>query len=267
MKVIDLSNEYEKLYFECLEDWSEEVKEAGDHKEVWYSKMKDKGLMVKLAVDDRGEVGGMIQYIPIEHSFVEGKELYFINCIWVHGHDTGRGNFQKKGMGKALLESAEADARARGAKGMVAWGIPLPFWMNASWFKKHGYAKVDTQGFLGPVLLWKPFTDDAVPPRWIKEKKKPETIPGKVTVTAFLNGWCPAQNMVFERAKRAASEFGDKVIFRKIDTFDRDVFLEWGIADALFIDDKRVTTGPPPSYDKIKKLIAKRVDRKRKTQK
>src|SRR4030066_1891812 len=123
MKVIDLSIEYEKLYFVCLEDWSEEVKEAGDHKEVWYSKMKDKGLRVKLAVDDRGEVGGIIQYIPIEHSFVEGKELYFINCIWVHGHDTGRGNFQKKGMGKALLESAEADARARGAKGRGAWGI------------------------------------------------------------------------------------------------------------------------------------------------
>src|SRR3989337_3586029 len=134
MKVIDLSNEYEKLYFECLEDWSEEVKEAGDHKEVWYSKMKDKGLRVKLTVDDRGEVGGMIQYIPIEHSFVEGKELYFINCIWVHGHKQGRGNFQKSGMGKALLQAAENDVKAMGAKGVVAWGIPLPFWVKGTGF-------------------------------------------------------------------------------------------------------------------------------------
>jgi len=98
-----------------------------------------------------------------------------------------------------------------------------------------------------------------MPPKWIKDKKKPETIPGKVTVTAFLNGWCPAQNLVFERAKRAASEFGDKVVFQKINTFDRNVFLEWGIADALFIDGKQVRTGPPPSYEKIKKLIIKRV--------
>ncbi len=95
--------------------------------------------------------------------------------------------------------------------------------------------------------------------KWINPKKKPEASAGKVTVTAFLNGWCPAQNMVFERAKRAASEFGDKVIFQKIDTFDRATFLEWGMADALFIDDKPVRTGPPPSYDKIKKLIAGRV--------
>lgn len=259
MKVIDLTEEYERLYFTCLEDWSEEMKEAGDHKEVWYNKMKDRGLGVKLAVDENGDVGGMIQYIPIEHSFVEGEDLYFINCIWVHGHKKGRGNYQKKGMGKALLQAAETDARSRGAKGMVAWGIALPFWMKASWFKKQGYTQVDKQGILGEVLLWKIFSEDARPPKWIKDKKGPETIPGKVTVAALLNGWCPAQNLVFERAKRAASEFGDKVVFRKIDTFDRNVFLEWGIADALFIDDKLVRVGPPPSYEKIKKLIAKKV--------
>ena len=259
MKVIDLAAEHKQLYFVCLEDWTEEMKEAGDHKEVWYNKMKDKGLRVKLALDDRGEVGGMIQYIPIEYSFVEGKELYFVNCIWVHGYKQGRGNFQKKGMGKALLQAAENDVKTMGVKGIAAWGIPLPFWMKASWFKKQGYTKVDKQGFLGNVLLWKPFISDVMPPKWIKQKKKPETIPGKVAITAFLNGWCPAQNLVFERAKRAASEFGDKVVFRKIDTFDRETFLEWGIADALFIDNKQVRTGPPPSYEKIKKMISKRV--------
>jgi len=256
MKVIDLTEDYKQLYFVCLEDWCEEMKEGGDHKEVWYNKMKDKGLGVKLALDDNGKVGGMIQYIPIEHSFAEGKDLYFINCIWVHGYKKGRGNFQKKGMGKALLQAAETDVKAKGAKGMVAWGISLPFWMKASWFKKQGYTKVDKQE--GQVLLWKPFTNNAILPKWIKQKKKPEMTPGKVTVTAFLNGWCPAQNIVFERAKRAASEFRDKVVFREINTFDRKVFLEWGIADALFIDDKQVRTGPPPPYGKIKKLIAKR---------
>ncbi len=259
MKIIDLSSEYEKLYFVCLEDWSEEIKEAGNHKEVWYSKMKDKGLRVKLALDDNGQVGGMIQYVPIEYSFAEGKDLYFINCIWVHGHKQGRGNFQKKGMGKALLQAAEDDARTLGAKGIAAWGVPLPFWMKASWFKKQGYIQVDKLGFLEQVLLWKTFTDGAIPPKWIRQRKKPELIPGKVTVTAFLNGWCPAQSLVFERAKRAATELGDKAVFQPIDTSDRNNFLEWGILDALFIDGKPVRTGPPPSYEKIRKIIAKRL--------
>src|SRR3990172_13196827 len=110
---------------------------------------------------------------------------------------------------------------------MVAWGILLPFWMKASWFKKQGYRKVDRQWI--QVLLWKPFTKDATPPRWIKAKKRPQKMLDKVVVTAFLNGWCPAQNLTFERARRAAAEVGDKVVFRKIDTFDRDTFLEWGL--------------------------------------
>ena len=257
MTIIDLTPEHEKLYFMCLEDWSDEMKEAGSHKESWYGMMKDQGLRVKLALDDRGDVGGMIQYVPVEQSSAEGNDLYFINCIWVHGYKEGRGNFQKRGMGKGLILAAEDDARALGVKGIAAWGMSMPFWMKASWFRKQGYRKVDRQGM--QVLLWKSFVEDALPPRWIQQRKSPETTPGKVTVTGFINGWCPAQNMVFERAKRAASEIGDKVVFREINIFNRDTFLEWGIADGLFIDGKEVRTGPPPSYQKILKAIAKKV--------
>lgn len=257
MKIIDLSDEHKQTYFKCLEDWSEEMEEACGHKEIWHVKMQGKGFRVKLALDDDGKVAGMIQYIPIEESFVKGKDLFFIYCIWVHGHKKGIGNRQKKGMGKALLKAAETDAKALGAKGIAAWGLALPFWMKASWFKKQGYKKADRYSF--QTLLWKPFSEDAIPPKWIKPKKKPEIHPGKVTVTSFKNGWCPAQNIVFERAKKAASELGDKVIFQEIDTFDRDVFLEWGQCDALFIDGKQVRTGPPPSYEKIKKKIAKKM--------
>ena len=78
MKIIDLTEEHRNIYFVCLEDWSDEMKEAGNHKRLWYEAMKDKGLRVKLALDHDGIAGGMIQYFPIEHSFVEGKELYFI---------------------------------------------------------------------------------------------------------------------------------------------------------------------------------------------
>jgi len=256
VKIIDLQDEYKHLYCLCLEDWSDDIKEAGDHKLRWCGRMKDKGLRVKLALDDNGEVGGMIQYVPIEYSSAEGEGLYFINCIWVHGHKKGRGNFQKKGMGKALLKSAEDDMKSMNVKGLVAWGLILPFFMRSSWFKKHGYRKADRDGMM--ELVWKPFAADAKPPRWIRHRRKPEPEPGRVTVTALINGWCPAQNMVYERAKRACGEFGDRAVFKSIDTFDRNVFLEWGQSDALFIDRKQVRTGPPPSYEKIRKLIEKK---------
>lgn len=257
MLIEDLTPEYEKLYCMCLEDWSGEMKEAGDHKEKWYCRMKDNGLMVKLAKDEEGNAVGMIQYVPIEYSFAEGKELYFINCIWVHGYKEGVGNFQKKGVGKALLKAAEEDAERLGAKGIAAWGLALPFWMKASWYKKQGYKTVDSYDMQS--LLWKPFTEDAAPPSWIRKKKKPAGKPGVVTVSAFINGWCPAQNIAFERAKRAAAEFEGKVVFDEYDTSDREVLQEWGLSDALYIDGKEVGTGPPPTYEKLRGLIEKKV--------
>jgi GNAT superfamily N-acetyltransferase len=261
MDIVDLTEKYTDKYFLCLEDWSGEIKEAGNHKEIWYKKMKDKGLRVKLAVED-DKVCGMIQYVPIEHSFVEGEDLFFINCIWVHGYKKGVGNHQKKGIGKSLLSAAEDDVRSLDSKGLAAWGITMPFWMKASWFKKQGYKKIDKNGMA--VLLWKPFTDDAIPPKWIKEKKKPGKIEDKVAVTSFKNGWCPAQNLSYERAKRASLEFGEKVHFQELNTFDREVLLEWGISDALFIDGKQIRTGPPPSYEKLRKKIGRKVKKLKK---
>ncbi|MFW9772425.1 MAG: GNAT family N-acetyltransferase [Candidatus Thorarchaeota archaeon] len=262
MEIINLTEEYKRTYFVCLEDWSDEMKEAGNHKENWYKRIKEKGLGVKLALDDNKKCVGMIQYIPIEYSNAEGKDLYFINCIWIHGYEEGIGNHQKKGYGMKLLQAAEEDVKSKGAKGIVAWGLSLPFWMKASWYKKHGYIKVDKDSIA--ILLWKPFTEDAVAPKWIKQKKNPQKVPGKVTVTIFMNGWCPAQSIVYERAKRAALEFGDDIIFQEIDTFNRETYLEWGIFTGLFIDRKEIRTGPPPSYEDIKKKIAKKVKKLKK---
>ncbi|MBM2816727.1 MAG: N-acetyltransferase protein [Ignavibacteria bacterium] len=258
MEIIDLSPQYEKLYFCCLEDWSDEMAESGNHKACWYDNMKDKGLRVKLAKNDKDEIVGMIQYAPSDYTFIEGKGIYLVLCIWVHGYkNKGVGDWRKKGMGKALLRAAEDDVRALGGKGLAVWGLAIPVFMRASWFKKQGYTVVDKDSMIR--LLWKPFTEDALPPTLLKLTKKPEKIEGKVNVSYILNGWCPAKNIVYERAKRIAEEFPEKVVFYTIDSFDKEVMLEWGISDALFIDGKQVRTGPPPSFAKLQKKIAKRV--------
>jgi GNAT superfamily N-acetyltransferase len=256
MKIIDLDDEHLEIFRCCLEDWSDEIREGGSHRADWIRAMKDRGLGVKLAVEGEKTLG-MIQYVPIEHGFAEGRDAYFVHCVWVHGHKKGVGDQRKKGIGKALLKAAEEDAAARGAKSMVVWGVSMPFWMKASWFRKHGYKKVDKIGM--QVLLWKPFAPDATAPKWIREKKRPAAGEGVVAVTAFHHGWCSSGNITFERAKRAAAEFGDKVYWREIGTLDRDAYREWGISDGIYLDGKNIRTGPPLSYDKIKRVIAKRV--------
>ncbi|MBN1647045.1 MAG: GNAT family N-acetyltransferase [Spirochaetales bacterium] len=256
MYITDLQPEHESLFFLCLEDWSSEIREAGPHKADWYNKMKNRGLCVKLAVDN-GTVCGMIQLVPAENSFAEGSNFYFIHCIWVHGYREGIGNYQKRGIGKVLLLAAEDEAKEKGASGLAAWGLSLPVWMQAKWFIRQGYKKADRVG--QAVLVWKAFDSSAETPKWIRLKKKPEKTEGKINVTAFLNGWCPAQNIVFERMKRAVAEFGDIVDFTVIDTTDRKNYLEWGISDGIYLDGKSITTGPPLSYDKIRRLLARKV--------
>jgi len=260
MQVVDLNDlnqAHRDVYFACLECCPEGSQEGREHKARWYTQMRDRGLGVKLAIDNDGALAGMIQYLPIELTFAEGRDLYVILCIWVHGHRRGVGNHQHHGLGGALLRAAETDVATRGAKGMVAWGLALPTWMRASWFKKHGYTKVERDGLA--VMLWKPFCDQARPPRWRQRKALPPNAPNKATVTAFVNGWCPAMNMVSERARRACAACGDEVAFRMISTLDDDIRDTWGITDGLFIDDKQIRTGPPLSYNKLLRMIRRRV--------
>jgi GNAT superfamily N-acetyltransferase len=260
MRIVDLDETTKPLFCLCLEDWSDDAKEADERRCRWVDRLTARGLRAKLALDDAGTPGGMIQYLPIEESTVDGTGLYFITCIWVHGHKQGRGNFQGHGMGKALLAAAEEDARSLGAKGMAAWGLWLPFWMKASWFKRHGYRAVARNGIAS--LLWKPFVAEAQPPRWFRRTDRPlERTADRVNVTAFVNGWCSAGILTAERARRVAGEFGEKVVFREIDTSEHRTVAEWGLADALFVDSKQVMTGPPISPARLRKIISKRVAR------
>jgi GNAT superfamily N-acetyltransferase len=259
MQIVDLQPSQLALYLVCLKDWDDEwCRDTGPRKQQWYDAFKEKGLRVKLAIDDDGEVAAMIEYLPIEHSRVDGEGLYFIHCIWVHGYMGGLGNRQGRGIGPRLLEVAEEDARARGAKGMVAWGLIRPAWMNAPWFESQGYTRVDEEDVY--ALVWKPFTEDAVPPKWFKQQKVPRPSPGVVTVTSFVPGWCSSGNLTYELARRAAAELGDRVVFQEHDTSDKAVVREWGISDALFIDGDRIRVGEGLTLEEIRALIRVRLD-------
>jgi len=160
-------------------------------------------------------------------------------------------------MGTALLNAAEEDCRQLGTNGLVTWGLVIPVFMRASFFRRKGYTVVDKNGFMR--LLWKPFNENAIPPRFMNPKKLPKKGSEKVNITMFRNGWCPAVNVAFERAIRASLEFQGEINIQEYDSKNREIVNEWGIHEGLYIDGKEVRTGPPASYTKIRKKIAGRV--------
>ncbi len=259
MDIVDLGPEHENVYLSCLKPEDTTFTDGIPMKRDWYREYHDRGVRVKLAIDDDGAVAGMIQYVPRPLApFVVGDDdIWAIHCIWVHVYESGIGNRGGKGMGSALLKAAEEDMRQRGARGVAAWGLMFPQWMNVPWFEKQGYSKVDVQGVMG--LAFKAFDPDVDEPRWLQERKHPEPIPGKVRVSSFVIGWCTSGNLNHEWARQAAQELGDDVVFETYDTSDPEVVREWGITTGIYVDGEPYPVDGSETYEKFHEHIRSRL--------
>lgn len=249
MRIVELDDANERTWLVCLKDWADEP-QGLSHRAEWHRRLKNRGLRVELAVMDDGVVGGMIQYLPIEYSMATGQGLYFIQCTWVHGYSEGPGNLQRRGMGKALLASAEKHAKELGAKGIAAWGNTFPGWMPVAWLLGKGYVEADRNG--PRVLVWKSFASDAVPPRWRTRREVPAHMPGEVTVTVFFSPWCMDACDFYEAVLATVAEMAGKVRLKLIDTSRPETLDEWGISNAVFVNDREITGG----IEELRKVIA-----------
>lgn len=253
--VRDLQKDDELEFCHCLESWSEEMAESGTHKEQWLARMKREGLGVKLAVTEDGNYAGMIQYYPSRFSpaLIPTEDAWFIHCIWVHGYKKGQGNFQGKGIGKAMLMSAEEDIRGRGGKIILAWGLKLPFWMKSKWFKKNGYKTSDTIGM--QELVQKDLVESEYGAVWRRPKKTPSPVDeaGLLQVTTFMSGACTVTAIAYERLKKVI--IGLPVVDILIDSSLPENLDEWGLSDIMFIGTKKVPVGPPPSAKKLRRIL------------
>ncbi len=260
-EIVDVDDSNRNGFCSCFEDWSDEIREAGTHRLDWYNKMKDRGLGAKIVRDTDGTLCGHIQYIPAEFAPLTSGNYYFIYCIWVHGHKQGIGDRRGSGMGTALLQAAEEDIRSRGADGIAAWGVSIPVWMKASWYKKHGYKSVQKDGMR--QLLWKPLKAEIEPPRWLEIKERPPSAEaeGRVIVTSLFSGICPVTNLAYERSKAVADEFGNNVSFSEVNISEPADIEKWGMSDALFVNKTQIVLGPPIAKQKIRKIISKELNK------
>ena len=180
--MVDVSEKTQDAFFRCLQDEQAEDPRLVKIRKQWYERNKEKGLRARLLILEDGRIGGLCQYIPIEHSPLIGRDLMAILCLWVHGYDHGVGVQQGRGYGRRMLDEIEEDARLSGKKGVAAWGVDWETnWMPAAFFEHRGYTRTDEEDKV--KVFWKPFSPGAGPPRLLRLDKPPSKGTDRVNVT------------------------------------------------------------------------------------
>ena len=139
IEIRDMQAEDEVFVGSCThvaetEEWDAICKKRID----WFHRMYDeKGLRIKVALMN-GEHAGFIYLYPIETSpwGPAGKDLAVITCL-----DAEK---KKQGVGNALMQAAEEEAKKQGRKGICVTGYywEEPWFMPAQFFEKLGYEMV-----------------------------------------------------------------------------------------------------------------------------
>jgi hypothetical protein len=174
-----------------------------------------------------------------------------------------------KGIGHALLQAAEEETLREEKKALVVCAYYYEnFWfMPALFYEKHGYKAVARQkvtregekNFLDEeAILWKVFDESAEPPRFPNPKYHFLPIEEKVVVDLFVDTFC--KPIEAQRVRDIVKEFSEKVIFNEYSTDRREIFEEFEISRAIFVNGKEIGWGYNAPKEGIRKAIQEALD-------
>jgi predicted N-acetyltransferase YhbS len=237
---------------------SAEIDASSRRRSAWFKKMYRLGLRIKVAALN-GERVGFIYVMPIEVCpwGPLGRDLAAFPCLVAHSKVKGRG------VGRALVAAAEAEAQKQRKKGLVTYGYCDDCWfMPAAYFEKLGFAVAAHRGEL--AILWKTFDSSAEVPSFLEGESRPEPPPGEVTVDLFFNTFCLTSDVVAQRVREVAATFGDAVALREYDANDAATLQRYGRSRGIFVDGEEIFWGYEAPREGIRDAISKALTRERK---
>jgi GNAT superfamily N-acetyltransferase len=258
-KIHDMEADDEYFVATCTHvNESAEIDASSRRRSAWFKKMYGRGLRIKVATLN-GERVGFIYVMPIEVCpwGPLGRDLAAFPCLVAHGKVKGRG------VGRALVAAAEAEAQKQQKKGIVTYGYYHDFWfMPAAYFEKLGFAVAARRGDV--AILWKPFGSSAEAPSFLESAPRPEPVPGKVTVDLFFNTFCETSDIEAQRVREVAAEFGDAVTLRAYDAGDPATLQRYGRSRGIFVDGEEIFWGHEAPREGVRGAILKALTRERK---
>ena len=257
IKKIDHSNlENESIsFYKCLKSWLD----TPDHKKIEWAK-KNEDLKVYVASCDGKDVG-FVQVVPIETSHVTGQNMHFIQCSLVSMFEDYVGNYQRKGIGRKLLQFVIDDLNQEPKDAIVVTSMAYFGEEVALFFEDLGFERIDKKAFQSfdeieyEYLLWMPF-QNVEAPKFIEESKDLDFEENKLVV--FSNGWCRSCNVLANLAIEISEEYGIEVI--EVSTLDRDKYLKYGIMDGIYFNNKKIEYDGSDYETKLRKVMGKADD-------
>lgn len=254
----DMQSEDEYFVGTCTHtDESDELDRYAERRVSWLRDKYKDGLRVKVALVN-GVRKGFLHVMPIEISPVEpiGEDLLSILCLTVSYRRVLDG-LTGSGIGRALIDAAEKEARAQSKKGIVTVGYYTDFWfMPAGFFKKCGFSVVERRG--ERAIMWKVFADSPERPVFFQPSFRSESVSDKIVLDIFWMTFCGAmdRDIVLEVAR----EFGDSVVVREHCVDDRKILLDYQMNRAFLVNGSKAEWDFENQKDCVRAAIAKARD-------
>jgi len=235
----------------------EEIDTFAKRRIAWLQRMYEKGSRVKIASIDGDQVG-FLHIMPIEICpwGPIGRDLMVIPCLTVMGKANGRG------IGRALINSAEEEAKRQGRKGIIIIGYYHNHWfMPAPFFEKCGFSMIERKGTI--AILGKFFEESVEFPQLLKPNLRFKPIVGKVVVVdLFWNTFCQTSDIEAQRVREVAVEFGELVVVREYCADERSILSRYQIPRGIFINSKEIWWGHEAPKEGIREAISKALKNK-----
>jgi len=222
----------------------------------WLQSMYKKGSRVKIASIDDNQAG-FLHIMPIEICpwGPIGQDLMVIPCLTVIGKAKGRG------IGRALINSAEEETKYQGRKGIITMGYYHNHWfMPAPFFENCGFSLIERKGTI--AILGKFFEESVESPRLLKPNFRYKPIGGKVVVDLFWNTFCPTSDIEAQRVREVAAEFGESVVVHEYCADERSILSCYQIPRGIFINGKEIWWGHEAPKEGIREAISKALKHK-----
>jgi len=127
----------EEVGIYCIKD----KKSPGYKSKVeWFKNEINKGLRIKIAVDNQGKQLGFIEYISSELAWrpIKATNYFFIQCIALFDKEA-----KDMGIGSFLIQKCEQDAKDNKKSGICAMSSEGPWIANSSLYDKNKFTIAD----------------------------------------------------------------------------------------------------------------------------